>query len=204
MLSSRNQSHRGRPNWAPLPHFSQHSLSRMALALTLAALTIFPLIQITPTPVRASVPTFPATVVDNAYQPLQINITTGTEVIWTYASTGKTQHTVTSAPNTNTTQGGTPLVNSGPLNPAQNFSYIFYQHGSYPIQCAFHSFMNELVNVTGSDVQPPSSPITTPSTDYTPYAIGAAIAGAILVVGSVALFMRRRTQKIVAPSGSGT
>ncbi len=188
MLSSRNQSHRGRPNWAPLPHFSQHSLSRMALALTLAALTIFPLIQITPTPVRASVPTFPATVVDNAYQPLQINITTGTKVIWTYASTGKTQHTVTSAPNTNTTQGGTPLVNSGPLNPAQNFSYIFYQHGSYPIQCA----------------QPPSSPITTPSTDYTPYAIGAAIAGAILVVGSVALFMRRRTQKIVALSGSGT
>src|SRR5438445_12785140 len=101
----------------------------MALALPLAGLTIFPLIQITPTPVRASVPTFPATIVDNAYQPLQINITTGTEVIWTYASTGKAQHTVTSAPNTNTTQGGTHLLSSRPLNTRHNFSYLFYQHG---------------------------------------------------------------------------
>src|SRR5437870_13107120 len=187
-----------------LPHFSQYSLSQIALIIILASLTIFPPLQITPRQVQASDPTFSTTIFDNYYQPLRISVTTGTVVMWTYSTSGKTQHTVTSSPQTNTTQGGTPLINSGPLNPGQYFSYTFYKHGLYPIQCAFHSFMNELVNVTGSDVQPPSSPITTPSTDYTPYAIGAAIAGAILVVGSVALFMRRRTQKIVAPSGSGT
>ena len=178
-----------------LPRFSQHSLYGIVLALALASLAIFPPVQILPTAVRASVPTFSATIVDNAYQPQRVNITTGTEIIWTYASTGKVQHTVTSAPNTNTTQGGTPLISSGPLNPGQTFSYIFYNHGSYPIQCAFHPFMNELVDVTGSDVPPPSSPVMTPSTDYTPYAIGGAIAGAIVVV-SVALFVRRRTRKL--------
>jgi plastocyanin len=201
LRSSQNQSHRGRPQLGTLPHFSYHLLSRIALALTLAGLAIFPLIQIASTSVRASVPTFTATIVDNAYQPLRINITTGTDVIWTYASTGKVQHTVTSAPNTNTTQGGTPIISSGPLNPGQSFSYIFYKHGSYPIQCAFHPFMNELVNVTGSDVQPPSPPITTPSTDFTPYAIGGAIAAAILVM-SAALFVRRRAKKQAALRGS--
>ena len=160
----------------------------------LTSLAIFPQIQISPKPVRASVPTFHATIVDNAYQPLRVNITTGTEVIWTYASTGKVQHTVTSAPNTNTTQGGTPLISSGPLNPGQTFSYIFYNHGSYPIQCAFHPFMNELVNVTGSDVQPPSSPTVASAIDYTPYIIGGVIAGAVMIV-SLALLFRRRTQK---------
>jgi plastocyanin len=181
-----------------LPHFSQYALSRTALALILVSLAIFPQIQISPRPVRASDPTFTATIVDNAYQPTRINITTGTQVVWTYASTGKAQHTVTSTPNTNTTQGGTPLISSGPMNPGQSFSYTFYKHGSYPIQCAFHSFMNELVNVTGSDIQPPSL-TTTPSTGYTPYAIGGAIAGVIVIV-SVALLVRRRTQKATRTS----
>jgi plastocyanin len=176
-----------------LPFFSRRSFPRLALALILASLAIVPLTQNSPRPVLSTNPTFSATVVDNAYQPARINVTTGTQVVWTYSSTGKVQHTVTSAPNTNTTQGGTPLISSGPLNPGQSFSYTFYKHGSYPIQCAFHPFMNELVNVTGSDIQPPSPPTTT-TADYTPYAIGGAIAGAI-VIASIALFVRRRTPK---------
>ena len=175
------------------PHFSQHLLSRLVLAMIIASLAFIPLIQNSPSPVKAINPTFTATIVDNAYQPTQIDIGTGTQVIWTYSSTGNAQHTVTSTPNTNTTQGGMPLISSGPTNPGQSFSYTFYRHGSYPIQCAFHSFMNELVNVTGSDIQPPPPAMNT-STDYTPYAIGGAIIGAVVIV-SIALFLRRQTQK---------
>jgi plastocyanin len=160
--------------------------------LILTSLSIFPLLQITPRQVQASDPTFSATIFDNYYQPLQINVTTGTLVMWTYSTSGKAQHTVTSSPQTNTTHGG-PLINSGPLNPGQSFSYTFYKHGLYPIQCAFHSFMNEVVNVTGTDLQPPP-PNTTPSFDYTLYIIGGVVAGAI-VVASIALFARRRTKK---------
>ncbi len=151
--------------------------------------------------VRASTSTYSASIVDYAYQPNVINITTGTEIIWTYVSSGLDRHTVSSKPQTNVTQGGTPLISSGTLNPGQSFSYIFYKHGFYPIQCGFHPTMNSLVNVTGSDLQPP--PVTTPpSVDYTPYVIGGIIAGAI-VVASIALFVKRRTKKLGA-SGSAS
>jgi plastocyanin len=176
-----------------LPHFSKLSCTRLAVAIIFATLAIVAITQSSPTRVQASNPTFAATIVDNAYQPTQINVTTGTQITWTYASTGKVQHTVTSAPNTNTTQGGVPLISSGPLNPGQSFSYIFYKHGSYPIQCAFHPFMNELVNVTGSDVAPPSSPSVLP-TDYTPYIVVGIIIAAIVIVSGV-LFSRRRMKK---------
>ncbi|OLE69057.1 hypothetical protein AUF78_13030 [archaeon 13_1_20CM_2_51_12] len=53
--------------------------------------------------------------------------------------------------------------------------------------------MNGWVNVTGSDIQPPP-PLATPSTNYTSYIIGGAIAGSI-AIGSVVIFLRRRTQK---------
>src|SRR5207253_2890171 len=104
-----------------------------------------------------------------------------------------TQHTVTSSPQTNITQGGDPLINSGPLSTGKSFSYTFYKHGFYPYYCSFHTYMTGWVNVTGSDVQPPSS-TTTPSSDYTPYVIGGAIAGAIVIV-AVALFLRRWTKR---------
>ncbi|OLE89678.1 MAG: hypothetical protein AUF79_11645 [Crenarchaeota archaeon 13_1_20CM_2_51_8] len=135
--------------------------------------------------------------VDNAYQPSRINVTTGTEVIWTYSSTGKVQHKVASAPNTNTTQGGTPLFSNKPLNSGQSFSCIFYTHGSYPIQCASHPLMNEVVNVTGSDIQPPSLPNTPSSTDCTLYVISGAIVGIIVIV-SIILLLRRRSRKLAS------
>jgi plastocyanin len=178
-----------------LPHFSLHSISKIALALFLALLTVFITPQMSPRPIRASNPTFSAIIVDYAYQPQHINVTTGTQVTWTYASTGKTVHTVTSSPQTNTTQGGTPLISSGSLNPGQSFAYTFYKHGIYPIQCYLHPTipaMNGWVNVTGTDLQPPSA--SAASADITLYVIGGVIAGAVVIV-SLALLFRRRSQQ---------
>lgn len=175
----------------PHPRFSRSSSTTYILTIIIASLLVIALQDFSPNPVRAASPSQSAAIVDFAFQPQRINVTTGTEVIW--RNNGNAQHTVTSSPQTNTTQTGTPLISSGPLNSGQNFSYIFYKHGLYPIQCAFHpATMNGLINVTGSDVQPPSPPVT--STDYTAYEIGGAIAG-VIVIASVALFLRRRTQK---------
>ena len=171
-----------------LPHFSHELLCRVTLGLTLVSLATFPLVQISPRPVQASNPTFSATIANYAFHPQHINVTTGTQVVWT--NNDGTQHTVTS---TNMTQGGARLIDSGSLNSGQSFSYTFYKHGFYPYECFFHSYMTGWVNVTGSDVQPPSSPAVTP-TDYTPYIIGGIIVAAI-VIFSVVLFSRRRTKK---------
>src|SRR5437899_9938591 len=162
----------------PYPRFFYSSLTTIVLIITFANLVPSSILDFSPRSVQASSPTYPAAIIDFAFQPQRINVTTGTEVIW--RNNGNTQHTVTSSPQTNTTQGGTPLISSGPLNPGQNFSYVFYEHGVYPIQCGFHPTMNSLVNVTGSDLQPP--PVTTPpSVDYTPYVIAGTIAGAVVV-----------------------
>ena len=182
-----------------LPHFFQFPLLRMGLSLILASLCIFPMLHSSTLFVRASTPTYSASIVDYAYQPKVINITTGTEVIWTYVSSGRDRHTVSSTPQTNITQGGTPLISSGTLNPGQSFSYIFYKHGFYPIQCGFHPTMNGSVNVTGSDIQPPQSPVQT-SFDYTPYAVVGGVA-AIIVVISIAVLMKRRAGKQTAVPG---
>lgn len=180
---------------ATLPHFSFRSLSKTVLTLFLAGLTVLVTPQISPRPILASNPTYSATIVDYAYQPQHINVTTGTQVTWKYASNGQTVHTVTSSPQTNTTQGGTPLISSGSLSPGQSFSYTFYKHGFYPIQCSLHptiSAMNGWVNVTGTDLQPPSTSATSP--DITLYLIGGIAAG-VLVIVSVAIFLRRKTRK---------
>jgi len=179
----------------PYHHFSQRSLAKVVAALILVSIFVSPPLRSFPMLARASNPSYSAAIIDFAYQPLRINVTTGTEVIWT--NNGNTQHTVTSTPQTNTTQAGTPLISSGPLNPGQNFSYVFYEHGFYPIQCGFHATMNSVVNVTGSDLQPPSPPIVTPPTDYTLYLITGVIAG-ISVIISVVLLMKRRVRKQAA------
>ena len=177
------------------PHFCERSFFKIAVALFLASLTAFALPQISPRQVQASDPTYSAMIVDYAYQPQHINTTTGTQVTWTYSSNGQTVHTVTSSPQTNITQGGSPLISSGQLGPGQGFSYTFYKHGIYPIQCALHPTipaMNGWVNVTGTDLQPPLA--SAPSSDITPYVIGGVAVGAIVIV-SVILFLKRRTQK---------
>lgn len=171
-----------------LPNFSHELLRKVTLGLTLLSLAIFPLVQTSPKPVQASSPTFSATIANYAFHPQHINVTTGTQVVW--INNDGTQHTVTS---TNITQGGAHLIDSGSLNSGQSFSYTFYKHGFYPYACFFHSYMTGWVNVTGSDVQPPTSSAST-STDYMPYIVGGIIAAAIVTV-SLALFLRRSTRK---------
>jgi plastocyanin len=174
-----------------LPHFSHKLLCRVSLALTLASFAIFPLVQISPRPVGASNPTFSATIANYAFHPQHLNVTTGTQVTWT--NNDATQHSVTST-QANLTQGGGHLIDSGSLNSGQSFSYTFYKHGFYPYECSFHSYMTGWVNVTGPDVQPPSSPTGASAIDYTPYIIGGVIAG-VGVILSLALLFRRRTQE---------
>ena len=71
-------------------------------------------------------------------------------------------NTVTSSPQTNVTQAGSPLIDNGDLHPGQSFNFTFYKHGFYPIQCYVHpQTMNGWVNVTGSDIQPPPPPRNT-------------------------------------------
>src|SRR5437588_7238515 len=101
---------------------------------------------------------------------------------------------VTSSPQTNVTQAGSPLIDSGDLHPGQSFNFTFYKHGFYPIQCYVHpQTTNGWLNVTGSDIQPPPPPAT-PSTNYTSYTIGGAIAESI-GNGSVVILFSSRTQK---------
>src|SRR5438094_4333385 len=95
-------------------------------------------------------------IIDNGFLPKHINITTGTKVIWNYASNWSSLHTVTSVGNT--TQGGSLLLNSGSLSPGQSYSYTFYEPGLYTYQCSYHftipAMSDYLVILTGHTVTP--------------------------------------------------
>ena len=140
-------------------------------------------IHFSPPLANASGSTYAVDIVDYAFQPLHINITTGTTVTWTYVSSGATIHTVTSDPGTNQSQTGTPLINSGDLSPGQSFSYAFYQPGYYPYQCAVHPTipkMNGWVMVTGNPVTSPS-PNNGPGNSWLLPAVIVALAGTLAI-----------------------
>ncbi len=139
-------------------------------------------------------------IIDNAFLPKHINVTTGTTVIWNYASNWSSLHTVTSVGNT--TQGGSPLLNSGSLSPGHSYSYAFYQPGLYTYQCSYHfttpAMSNAWVNVTGTPVTPPLT--QNPPADYTLITV-AAIAVAAVIVATLALFVRKKKRRVsVAPT----
>ena len=141
-------------------------------------------------------------IIDNAFLPKHINVTTGTTVIWTYASNWSSLHTVTSVGNT--TQGGSPLLNSGTLHPGQGYSYTFYQPGLYTYQCSYHfttpTMSNAWVNVTGSPVIPPTS--QNPQPNYTLFAVVAGVVAAVTAT-TVAVYVRRKKRGIfIAPSST--
>src|SRR2546428_12951408 len=141
-------------------------------------------------------------IIDNAFLPKHINVTTGTTVIWTYASNWSSLHTVTSVGNT--TQGGSPLLNSGTLHPGQGYSYTFYQPGLYTYQCSYHfttpTMSNAWVNVTGSPVIPPAS--QNPQPNYTFFAVVAGVVAAVIAT-TVAVYVRRKKRGIfIAPSST--
>jgi len=150
----------------------------------LIGIMILQTIHFSPSVVNASGSTYAVDIVDYAFQPLHINITTGTTVTWTYVNTGKEIHTVTSRPGTNQTQTGTPLINSGDLSPGQSFSYTFYLPGYYPYWCSVHPTtlaMNGWVMVTGNPVTPPSTD-NGPINSWLLPAVIVAVAGTLAIV----------------------
>jgi plastocyanin len=168
-------------------------MHKIIVTIAIVALIIAPVFQLSPRLVQGTGPTYSVAIVDYAFQPPHINITTGTTVVWTYASNGKDFHTVTSDPGTNRTQGGAPLLSSGSLGPGQSFSYTFNLPGYYPYQCSFHpTLMNAWVNVTGSPVTPPSNP--NPQPNYTLITTIGAVATAV-IAATFALIVRRKKRR---------
>lgn len=139
-------------------------------------------------------------IVDYAFQPHHVNITTGVTVVWTYDPTGSSHHTVTSEQNTNKTQSGTPLLNSGQLNPGQSYSFTFYRPGFYPYYCGFHPdvMKNAWVNVTG----PPMAPPVGPAYVNVPLLILGLGVGLIVMFVVGVFFYRRRKSAKLPPSTS--
>jgi plastocyanin len=182
------------------PHFFRSLVNSAILLLVLVGLAVFPIILVSPHEASASNSTYSVSIVDYAFQPLHINITTGTMVTWTYSSAGATIHTVTSDPGTNTTQGGAPLLNSGDLSPGQSFSYTFNLPGYYPYQCAVHPTipkMNGWVNVTGNPVTVP--PPQNGASTWWVLPAGIAGASAVLVL-AVWLILKRKKVASQKPS----
>jgi plastocyanin len=84
------------------------------------------------------------TIVDNAYQPKQVEVDPGTTVVWTQV--GQLPHTVTADDGS---------FDSGEMGEGDTYSRTFQQPGSYPYYCAFHGApggegMSGTVVVTGS------------------------------------------------------
>ncbi len=180
------------------PPFFRHSRLLVLILIIFAGLGWLTPLRVSLAPVYAKGSTYSVSIIDYAFQPLHVNITTGTTVIWTYTNSGKDFHTVTSDPWTNRTQGGVPLINSGTVNPGQSFSYTFNQPGYYPYQCSFHpSLMNGWVNVTGAPVTPP--PNQNPLPDSTFIVVGAGIAAAVILATLVLFVGRKKRGTLDAP-----
>jgi plastocyanin len=78
------------------PLFSHNWIRNLIMIVTLFSLMVSPAPPFSPRLVRGTGSNYSVMVVDYAFQPLHINITTGITVVWSYASNGKTIHTVTS------------------------------------------------------------------------------------------------------------
>ena len=196
MHSNASQKRRGRPRARAHPHFSKNFPKPETIFVLLIGFMLLQTIHFSPPLANASGSTYAVDIVDYAFQPLHINITTGTTVTWTYVSSGATIHTVTSDPGTNQSQTGTPLINSGDLSPGQSFSYAFYQPGYYPYQCAVHPTipkMNGWVMVTGNPITPPSTN-NSPSNPWLLPAVIVAVVGVMVPVTWI-LIRQRRQQK---------
>src|SRR5206468_5303858 len=66
--------------------FSQHWIRKIIVTITLVAIVIVPALQFSPRLIQGASQTYAVAIVDYAFQTLYINITTGTKVVWTYAS----------------------------------------------------------------------------------------------------------------------
>jgi plastocyanin len=161
-----------------------------------------PLITPYPQRIQNSVSAASITIVDYAFRPTIENVSTGTNVVWTYVANGSDRHTVTSK---NLTQTGSLVfasTNPSTLLPGQSYNFTFYMPGRYAYYCAYHpSLMNGWINVTGAAIIPP---VTQPSSTFQGIILPlAAILGAAISVAGVLLYgrrMRTRTPSQQAPA----
>ena len=130
--------------------------------------------------------TYNVAIVSYHFRLQNINITTGTNVVWTFWINGTDSgdvHTVTSD---NQTQSGAGIFQSVLMHAGQTFTYIFYSPGKYPYHCSVHPTMTGLVNVTGPALNPPSS-----GSSYLPLYVGLSAIVAAVVIGGVAFYFRK-------------
>jgi plastocyanin len=88
-------------------------------------------------------------VIVNRFDPSNVTIPVGSEVIW--SNQDKLSHTVTSG---NASIGADSKFNSNVLRIHDSFSYIFSQPGRYSYYCIMHPWMKGMVTVSDSDSIP--------------------------------------------------
>jgi plastocyanin len=188
-LSSGNQKLSVSPKNGATPLFRFRNLLPIFLLLLITVSVSASLTQLPPKDVH-SVPSASITIIDYAFRPSLENVSTGTNIIWTYASNGTDIHTVTSK---NLTQTGSPVfasTNPNPLRRGQTYNFTFYSPGRYAYYCAVHpTLMTGWVNVTGAPVNPPGQ--FTSSVAGLALPIGAA-AAIVVTIASVFVYRRRR------------
>jgi plastocyanin len=93
-------------------------------------------------------------VIVNRFDPSDVTIPVGSEVIW--SNQDKLSHTVTSG---NASIGADGKFNSNVLRLHDSFSYIFSQPGRYSYYCIMHPWMKGMVTVSNTDSIPMRSGI---------------------------------------------
>ena len=198
-MSSGNQKLSVRPKNGATPLFRFGNLLPIFLLL-LIAVCVSPSLTLLPPKVVHSVPSTSVTIVDYAFRPFLENVSTGTNIVWTYASNGTDIHTVTS---NNLTQTGSPVfqsTNPNPLHPGQTYNFTFYFPGRYAYFCAFHpDLMKGLINVTGAPVNPPGQSSSSVVGLALPIGGAAAI---VVAIASVFVYRRRSRKPHGPPSAS--
>ena len=122
---------------------------------------------VTPTAVPTATPTsapppagsVSATMVDNAFTPVNLSVAAGTTVVWT--NTGARPHTVTA----NDRSFDSRYIDEG----GGTWSHTFSVPGTYSFVCTYHSGMTGSITVTGSGGSTPTA-TPTPGATATPTA----------------------------------
>jgi len=131
--------------------------------------------------------TYNVVIVSYYFRPQNINITTGTSVLWKFLTNGTDSgdvHTVTAD---NQTQSGAGVFQSTLMHAGQTFAFSFYSPGKYPYHCSVHPLMIGLVNVTGPALNPPSGGTGA----LFLYAGLSAVVG-VVVIGVVGFYLRKK------------
>lgn len=186
--------------------FSAKHLQAVAafLLLSLSAALVFSLFP--PRSVGGAA-TYNVTIVNYSFRPHIINITTGTNVIWTFATNGSDVNDIHTVTSKNLTQSGSYIFASPVLHSGQTFNFTFYSPGRYPYFCSVHpSIMNAIANVTGQPITPPPPPTTqTPAPqagNSLPFYAGVGAAVILVALAGVGLYIRR-TRRVASPYRNG-